>query len=84
MTTPRRNNRIKCNCKVKTARKNNGTITPGEVAIEADVAIEKAKSRLEELVTKGFAEIRVRKSGVMVYYFPEFGNESENTGFEDL
>ncbi|MDR2759208.1 MAG: hypothetical protein LBB78_07505, partial [Spirochaetaceae bacterium] len=56
---------------LKLAKQNKGILTPTEVALEANVSIEEAKKHLETLVSKGFAEIRVRKSGTIVYTLPE-------------
>jgi predicted transcriptional regulator len=56
---------------LKLAKQNKGILTPTEVALGANVSIEEAKKHLETLVSKGFAEIRVRKSGAIVYTLPE-------------
>jgi TM2 domain-containing membrane protein YozV len=56
---------------LKLAKTNKGILTPAEVALGANIPIEEAKKRLEEMVSKGFAEIRVRKSGALVYTIPE-------------
>jgi predicted transcriptional regulator len=53
------------------AKQNKGIITASEVALEANISIEDAKKNLDTLVTKGFAELRVRKSGTLVYTLPE-------------
>jgi hypothetical protein len=57
---------------LRTAKKNGGVATPGEVALEGDIPIEEAKKALERLVSGGYADIRVRKSGAIVYVFTEF------------
>ncbi len=67
---------------LRTAKKNGGLTTPSEVALEADTSIEEAQAALEKLATKGFAELRVRKSGTLVYAFPEFMND--DSPFEDI
>jgi TM2 domain-containing membrane protein YozV/predicted transcriptional regulator len=56
---------------LRLAKQNKGIITASEVALEANIPIEEAKKTLEILVSKGFAEIRVRKSGTLVYTLPE-------------
>lgn len=61
---------------LKTAKKNNGVATPSEVALEGNIPVDKAKEALEKLVSKGFAEMQVRKSGVVAYCFPEFMDQS--------
>jgi len=57
---------------LRTARRNNGAVTPGEVALEGDYDLEEARKALEKLVAAGHAEMRIRSSGVVVYVFPEF------------
>ena len=61
---------------------NKGVATPGEVALEGDISIDQAKEALEKLVTGGYADMKVRKTGVIVYVFPEF-LEGEGD-FEDV
>ena len=60
---------------LRTAKKNHGMVTPGEVVIEGDVSLDDAKNYLEKLVAKGYAEMRIRKTGVIVYVFPEFAGD---------
>jgi predicted transcriptional regulator len=69
---------------LKTARKNMGLTTPGQVALEGDISIQEAKDYLEKLAAKGFAEMKIRKSGTIVYYFPDLGEPLSNTDFEDI
>jgi hypothetical protein len=57
---------------LRTAQKNRGVVTPGEVALEGDFPLDDAKKYLEKLVSQGFAEMKVRESGVIVYVFPDF------------
>ncbi|MDR3166545.1 MAG: TM2 domain-containing protein [Treponema sp.] len=56
---------------LKLAKENKGILTASEVALAANIAIEEAKKDLDMLVSKGFAEIRVRKTGSLVYTIPE-------------
>jgi TM2 domain-containing membrane protein YozV len=56
---------------LRLAKQNRGIVTASEVALEAHISMEEAKRDLEALVSKGFAEIRVRKSGTLVYTLPE-------------
>lgn len=62
---------------LKTARRHNGVVTPGEVALEGDYDITEARKALEKLVAAGHAEMRIRSSGVVVYIFPEFSTEGD-------
>jgi hypothetical protein len=56
---------------LKIAKENKGVLTASEVALAANISIDEAKKALDTLVSKGFAEIRVRKSGTLVYTLPE-------------
>ena len=69
---------------LRTAKKNNGVVTPGEVALEGNISIQEAKKNLDELTAKGFSELRVKKSGVVVYAFPEFMDHGEDEALLDL
>lgn len=85
ISTPRRESQPKDSLEkviLRTAKKNKGVATPGEVALEGDIPIEEAKKALEALVSEGFAEMRIRKSGIIAYVFPEF--LEEDSEFEEL
>lgn len=69
---------------LRTAKKNEGTITPSEVALEGDITLDQAREYLEKLAKKGFAEMRVKKNGVIVFCFPEFMPETKSSAFEDI
>ncbi|MDR3115127.1 MAG: TM2 domain-containing protein, partial [Treponema sp.] len=51
---------------LKLAKANKGILTASEVALGANLSMDEAKKNLDALVSKGFAEIRVRKSGTLV------------------
>ena len=59
------------------AKENKGILSASEVALGADITIEEAKKHLEALVSKGFAELRVRKSGTLVYVIPDMADKDE-------
>lgn len=69
---------------LRTAKSNNGVISPTQVALEAGVSTEEAKSELDKLVASGFAEVRIKKSGLVAYVFPEFMSEDQGSDFEDI
>ena len=69
---------------LKTAKRNGGIVSPGEVALQSNVTIEDAKSYLEKLVKQGYAEMRVKKVGMLVYVFPEFLTEERKSELEDF
>ena len=62
---------------LKIAKENKGILTVSEVALGAEIPIEEAKKHLETLVTKGFAELRVRKSGSLVYVITDLADTDE-------
>jgi TM2 domain-containing membrane protein YozV/predicted transcriptional regulator len=53
------------------AKQNKGIVTSSELALESGISIDAAKKALDTLVSKGFAELRVRRTGTLVYTFPE-------------
>lgn len=57
---------------LRIAKQNRGIVTASELALESGISIDEAKNALEKLVDQGYAELRVRKSGTLVYTFPEF------------
>jgi hypothetical protein len=63
---------------LRQAKENSGILTVSEVALAANVPLEEAKKALDILVNKGFAELRVRKSGTLVYTLPEFMGKDED------
>jgi hypothetical protein len=67
---------------LKLAKANNGMITASDVAIAANIPLEKAKTDLDALVVRNFAEMRVRKTGSIVYTFPEMMDR--NAPLEDF
>jgi TM2 domain-containing membrane protein YozV len=67
---------------LKLAKHNCGIVTPSEVVIEGNISLEKARQHLEKMVIDGHAEMRVRKSGVIVFTFPEFMDN--NSDFENI
>ena len=69
---------------LRVAKKNHGTVTPAEIAIETEVSIDDAKAYLDTLVEKGHIELRVRKTGAVVYVVPEFLDEERQADLEDF
>lgn len=67
---------------LRTAKKNKGVISPGEVALEGNITMDDAKKYLDKLTTQGYIEMKIRKSGIIAYTFPEFMQGDEE--FEDI
>ena len=62
---------------LKIAKENKGILTVSDVVLEANVTIDEAKKMLDTLVTKGIAEMRVRKSGSLVYVITDMADKDE-------
>ncbi|MCL2602210.1 MAG: NINE protein [Treponema sp.] len=62
---------------LKLARENKGIVTISDAALDAGIPIEEAKKLLDAMVSKGFAELRVRKSGTIVYAIPDMIDKDE-------
>jgi len=62
---------------LREAKENKGIITPSGVALAGNIPIEESKTYLDALVSKGFAELRVRKSGGLVYTIPDLMDSDE-------
>ena len=62
---------------LKLAKSNKGILTASETALAANISVEEAKRDLDAMVSKGFAELRVRRSGALVYTIPDFMENDE-------
>jgi len=62
---------------LKTAKANKGIITASELSLSAQIPIEEAKASLDAMVNKGYAELRVRQSGALVYAIPDLMDSDE-------
>ena len=62
---------------LRIAKENKGIITASEVALAADISIDEARKTLDALVSKGYAELRVRQSGTLVYTIPDLMDNDE-------
>jgi len=57
---------------LRVAKMRHGLASPAEVALEGNMTTDVAQEQLDALVNKGIGEVRVRKSGSIVYVFPDF------------
>ena len=62
---------------LKLAKANKGILTASELALSANISMEEAKRDLDAMVSKGFAELRVRQSGTLVYTIPDLMDSDE-------
>jgi hypothetical protein len=61
---------------LRVAKANQGIISPSDVALAGNMTLDEAKKNLDAMVTNGYAEMRVRKSGTIVYTLPEMMDTS--------
>ncbi len=67
---------------LKTAKRSRGVLTPSEVALNAGISIDQAKKELDDMVSKGHAELRVKKTGALAYVIPDM--LESGTDFEEF
>jgi predicted transcriptional regulator len=67
---------------LRLAKGNRGFLTASELALDANIPMDEARNVLDTLVSKGFAELRVRKTGTLVYTIPEMMDD--DSPFEDF
>lgn len=54
---------------LRTARKNDGTVTPAEAALASDMTVSEADAFLTEQARAGFCDIENRESGAVCYRY---------------
>lgn len=69
---------------LRLAQRNGGSVTPAQLALDANISADTAKVHLESMVDRGYADLRVRKTGVIAYVFPEFLTPETAGQFETL
>ena len=57
---------------LKLARKFRGQLTPLELAADSDLSLDDANNALEDIVRKGYANMKVTDEGNIIYEFPGF------------
>jgi hypothetical protein len=57
---------------LRAAKENRGMVSAADVALAANIPLDEARKSLDAMVSKGYAELRVRKTGTIVYAIPEF------------
>ena len=65
---------------LRLARAKGGRLTVLEAAADGRMTVEQAEEILRELVARGYAELRVSESGMMVYSFLEIERDGEKQG----
>ena len=69
---------------LRMAKDNRGIVTPNQVALEARCSAEEAREHLETMVRNGFAEMKVKRSGHIVYVVPDFLTSESEAELEDF
>lgn len=57
---------------LKAAEKNAGRVSPVQVAAASDWTVDQAQKHLDDMVRRRLCEMRILKSGTVVYHFAEF------------
>ncbi len=65
---------------LRVAERNQGRVTPVQVAAASDWTIDEVSEKLEAMVKKGLCEMRVTKRGTVIYRFAEF--DAQDREFE--
>jgi len=69
---------------LRIANENHGIVTPSKIALERNISVEAAKAELERLNTNHICEMRVTRSGVIVYAFHDFLDDEGRSQLEDF
>ncbi len=71
---------------LRAAQANGGLASPGAVAAGGNWTLDEAKSCLDGMVDKGYAELRPTRSGApsLVYVIPDFLTDATRAQLEDL
>jgi len=59
---------------LRLAKENKGVLTVSDVALGAGISMTEAKKHLDDMVARGFAELRTHKNGSQVYIIPDMLN----------
>jgi len=62
---------------LRVAKENKGTLSVSDLALASNTTIEEARKALDDMVSKGHAELRVRQSGSLVYAIPDIMDSNE-------
>lgn len=66
---------------LRLAQANAGRVSPVQVAAASDWSVDQAQQHLDQMVRKGVCEMRIAKSGSVVYHFAEL-DPAANKDFE--
>ena len=69
---------------LQAAKGKGGLVTPALLAIDGDYGLDEVKSVLDEMVSAGHAELRVRRTGETVYVFPEMLSNENREDLESM
>ena len=69
---------------LRIAKQNGGFTTPAQLALDANIAADDAKAILDDLSVRGYADVRIRRNGMVAYVFPDFLTPEVESQFETL
>jgi len=69
---------------LRLAKQNGGFVTPSQLALDANMAADDAKAILDDLSARGYADVRIRRNGLVAYVFPDFLTPEVESQFETI
>ncbi len=63
---------------LQVAQKKKGLITPMDIAVDTPVSLDNAKIELEKMVQKGYADMEVSETGIIVYRLLNFSHSTSD------
>jgi len=69
---------------LRLAKQNDGFVTPSQLALDANIAADNAKAILDDLSIRGYADVRIRRNGLVAYVFPDFLTPEVESQFETI
>ena len=69
---------------LRLAKEHSGVVSPAQVALESRKPTEDVRRHLESMVRNGFAEMKVKRSGHIVYVIPDFLTSEAEAELEEF
>ena len=69
---------------LRVAKQRGGLVTPTLLAMDGDYGLDEVKGMLDEMVSAGHAELRVRRTGETVYAFPDMLSDENRQDLESM
>lgn len=69
---------------LRSAKAHGGRLTPAQAALGGSWSLKEVQKELDQLAKGGFCELKVTKTGAVVYYFAEFDAEQDRSFDETI